>query len=207
MNFLKFSAFLITFSMFVPSAHAIVVTPFIAIGAVQLTVWLIGVLTVPVAVIVRTIGKTKLSKTLFVTGIILVLTALLAFMLIKTLKVSKYVIIRDTVNLNSTPPQNTTADRIQDLPFKPYGNSITTGVPIKSMPYFPPPQFIGILGLFLVFTMISFISVFPMLFALNLKKGLWNKKQLVLLGLAFSIVLSASVLFVLVVVVLGPYIY
>lgn len=201
-----FSAFLMIFTIFIPKSYALVVAPFIAVGAVQLIVWLIGILSVPVAVVVKTIGKTRLSKTLFITGIILVITAVLAFIFIKTLKTSK------NIGLVKAPKINSIVDLTAEPAYKPsfdiqptpYVNRTNTGLQFLPTPYIPP--LFGLAKVFIIFTIISLVPVFLALLILNKHKKIWNNSQLVLLGLSLSLVLSALVLFILFAYYFNPYI-
>ncbi len=59
---LTFCTFFIATTILTPKTHAIVVLPFLAVGIVQVLVWIIGVISLPMTIITKALGKYKVLK-------------------------------------------------------------------------------------------------------------------------------------------------
>ena len=204
--------------MLIPTSHAIVVAPFIAIGTVQLIVWLVGVISIPVMIIVKIIGKTKLTKAVFITFLVAVFVGILAFAALSILKTTSGGPSQSKVLL-TLPPDNKPSDRNIYAPTDGVGEMYPfydpNGVPaptdtinlIKPESVYTVPSFALILTLFSLFSAVAFIPAFITLVSINHEKKLWTKLQTVLLGISISLVISALVLFGLFATYYKSYVY
>ncbi len=196
-----FSSFFVMFSMLAPLSHAIVVAPFVAVGAIHLVAWLIGIISLPVFFIVKTIKKTKLLKAVFITMVVLIIVGGGLFVALKLMKGSSsnnYVVNKPAAPSPPVPPELRDDDGVR------YKDTYNDRVPGRPLPdnyvrTAPLPSVKTLAGVLFVFSLIGFVPTLLTLLAINHGRNLWSRGQLFLLGLCISLVLSALVLFVLLV--------
>ncbi len=182
---IKLSAFFFIFTTLQPRAHALVVAPFIAIGAVQLLVYLLGLLSIPIAVIIKTLGKLNARKTAAVTIIILIVLGLIVFVLLDKPNFS---------NLTSMPA-------INQIP-----QAFDTGGSSQFLPRQKPNYTRAFIILDVLFTAVALPPTLMALFMINRKKNLWNKWEFITLGASVAFTVATSVLFLLFVIYYRNYI-
>ncbi len=174
--------------MLMPKTHALVVAPFIAYGLVHFIVWLIGILSVPVLVIVKIVGKYKFGKSIAITAIILILLGLTVFIFSKVFmplngaEVTQKRVMLDTAGLDRrgmvAPPSVTREARA------PEQNFLTTA-------------FFKLTAIFSAFVVIPNLLVITLI---NIKLKKWNKLQAILVSLASSIILAGLASFILILI-------
>ncbi|MFA6981896.1 MAG: hypothetical protein WC243_02655 [Patescibacteria group bacterium] len=192
-----FSSFLIIISMFTSKAHAIVVAPFVAIGAVHLVAWFIGVVSVPILFLVKTMRKTRWLKAILITITIVALFGSGFLLLIRLVK--------------SQGTEKFFGNDVKEVPYIDYPLSID-GPPspdadryyLAPMPPRPQSKPLGIL--LLITTVVLSIPTLLALLAIDHGKNRWGIGRKALLSLAISVVLSSVILFGLFTVNFGSFI-